>query len=200
MGLETHSLALIQAWTEKFFPDAHQIRMLELGDQLLIGIRSSNAATGKEYFKSLGYQHVSVDLNGQHGAERLDLTKPEQFSTWHGHFHVITNAGTTEHVQPFAHQHTCFGILHDCASIGGLMIHVVPDALSMVNQGKWRGHCDFYYGQDFFTMLAQKNGYEILHLDIKDQLVRSVLRKSVDQDFMVDKDLFLSKIHNVRSS
>lgn len=196
MGLVSHNLDLIHHWTSTTFRDVDKPKMLELGDQVIVGANFA-AKTGKEYFQSLGYDHVSVDLNGQHGALKLDLTIPNNFLTWHDNFHVITNAGTTEHIK---HQFTCFKIIHDCARVGALMIHIVPDTDCMKSQGKWKGHCDHYYSLDFFSMLAENNDYHILHQDIQDQLVRVVLQKKIAGEFMVDSDLFSSKIYNTMSS
>ena len=199
MGLHSSNLDLIHSWTQKTCAHIVRPRMLELGDQVIVDVGTTGHTTGKQFFQSLGYEHVSVDINGQHGAERLDLTRPRNFLHWRDHYDVITNAGTTEHIEPFEHQFTCFKIIHDCAKTGALMIHIVPDAQCMIDQGQWRGHCAYYYSKAFFNMLAHSNDYAILYLDLEDQLVRAVLQKRNSSDFMVDKDLFFSKIHNTLS-
>jgi SAM-dependent methyltransferase len=143
------------------------LKMLELGDQVCIGMTEQ---TGKEYFAKLGIQHTSVDLNGLHGALQLDLNDPLQFSHWNNYFDVVTNSGTSEHVTD---QYAVFKICHDVLKVGGLAIHIVPDAYSK----NWEGHGIHTYTAKFFEYFALI-GYEILHNEVissKDKAIDGLL-------------------------
>ena len=192
MGLELKtSLQFIELSIDQVFPNQQNLKMLELGDQEIMRSPTISVKTGKEYFSNLGFDHTSVDLNGKNGALKKDLTKPEDFDQWKNHFHIITNSGTTEHVEPYESQYDCFKILHHCLKVGGVIIHAIPDSDCL---NKWRGHCKFYYNHDFFYTLAQNCGYDILRSEIIDQLICVALVKKQDVDFSIDKSLFLSKI------
>ena len=73
MGLRQPYLHFIEASIEKAFVKTGNLRMLELGDQV-IHDPAIPEKTGKAYFESRGFEHVSVDLNGRHGA--LDRLGP----------------------------------------------------------------------------------------------------------------------------
>ncbi len=197
MGLITKYLELIENIAAKRFGISSGLRMLELGDQLIMHSPDIIEATGKQYFLNKGYHHISVDINGLHGAVCKDLTRPEQFRDWYSYFDIVTNAGTTEHVEPYHSQYTCFGILHDCTKPDGIMIHILPEIENLKKLGKWRGHCNYYYSQEFFEMLATNCDYKILSMSIIDQNICVALQKQGDRNFMIDKDLFLSKIYNI---
>lgn len=136
--------------------------MLELGDQLIDYNSEINMATGKQYYQSLGYRHVSVDLNGNNGAEVRDLTKPDQFKDFYNQFDIVTNSGTTEHVEPHQAQFDCWKIINDCLRPTGLILCFLPDVDELDQKGLWQGHCSFYYSKNFFDTLAKECGYELL--------------------------------------
>jgi hypothetical protein len=169
-------------------------RMLELGNQRLQDARFSEK-TGKEYFTNRGVHHISVDLNGEDEAIPLDLTKPEQFLRWKDYFDIITNAGTSEHVEPKQAQYNCFLIVHNCLSIGGIAIHIVPDKKELIEKGCWKEHCNNYYSTDFFHMLATNNNYKLTKIDIINGLVCACLQKTQASVFMENRDEFLRNIH-----
>ena len=105
MGLVTSYLRFIESSIEQVFGGTVSgLRMLELGDQVILDPNIAEE-TGKAYFTNRGLEHVSVDINGLHGAIVRDLTRPEQFQDWHGSYDVLTNAGTTEHVEPIESQY-----------------------------------------------------------------------------------------------
>jgi len=168
-------------------------RMLEMGNQE-IKDNSIVEKTGKEFFTKQGIEHVSVDLNGLDGALPLDLTKPEQFKGMQGRFDIITNAGTSEHVEPKNSQYECFSIIHDCLRAGGIAVHLLPDIDELKNRGRWRWHSFNYYSHDFFRMLAEKNNYRLVSLKIVDGLICSCLQKIEDAPFMADRKEFLGYI------
>ena len=199
MGLETSYLRFIESSIEQAFGSVVSgLRMLELGDQeiILVGFDEPNITekTGKAYFMNRGFEHVSVDLNGLHGALVRDLTKPEQFQDWHGSWDVLTNAGTTEHVEPFESQYECFGIIHDCIKVGGIAIHLIPDVYEHDQHGAWKNHCRYYYSESFFELLAKECSYELLSNTVINGLRCATVRKTKDLPFMGDRARFLEAI------
>ena len=166
--------------------------MLELGDQV---IDPDGPGTGKSYYSNLGFEHISIDVNGENGSLIKDLRNPSEFSDWTNYFNVITNSGTTEHVEPVEFQYECFSIIHDCLKVNGIQLHLVP-GIESLNNGYFAGHCMTYYSVDFFKMLAENNSYKILNLDVLDNaLVCAVLQKTNNQPFMTDRKQFMSKLH-----
>jgi len=133
----------------------NRLTMCELGNQRLrenmAGI--TKAKTGKEYFSSLGYNHTSIDLNGLDGALPLDLGKPIQDCGLIGQFDVLTNSGTSEHVES---QYECFKNLHFLVKQNGILIHLNPMT------GSWPGHALYYYTFDLHRQMGRQCDYEIL--------------------------------------
>lgn len=162
MGLNLGYITFMEAAIAAVFGEGVRgLKMLELGDQVFRDGYFPEP-TGKEYFQNRGYEHVSVDLNGKHGAVVRNLTKPSQFQDWIGKWDIITNAGTTEHVEPFEAQYECFSIINDCLKVGGLALHIIPDVHELDRSGKWKNHCHFYYSEAFFAMLVRECGYEMV--------------------------------------
>lgn len=194
MGLKTLYLRFIESSIEQVFGgNVTGLRMLELGDQI-IGEQNITEETGKEYFTNRGFEHVSVDINGLHGAIARDLTKPEEFQHWHGLWDVLTNSGTTEHVEPFESQYECFGIIHDCIKVGGIAIHLVPDVHECDERGVWKNHCRYYYSASFFELLASECKYEVLSNTLINGLRCVAVRKTEDVPFMGNRAKFLDAI------
>jgi len=163
------------------------LSMFELGNQRFIG---GQYTTGKEYFKHIGMRHTSVDINGEDGALPLDLTKPELFYDFRCEYDVLTNLGTTEHVEPIANQYECFSIIHDVVRAGGIMIHMVPDVEELDNSGAWRDHCRIYYRKEFFTKLAEHCNYTMLEDKVIFGLRSVVLRKETARAFTTNREIF----------
>lgn len=193
MGLRTPYLNYIDESIERAFGNAKNLRMLELGDQM-INDRAIRERSGKAYYENRGFEHVSVDLNGNHGALVRDLRKPEQFEEWTNYWDVITNSGTTEHVEPFDTQYECFQILHDCLKVGGIAVHLNPDAEHRDNVGTWKNHCRIYYTESFYETLANDCEYELLSNKVIRGLRCAVVRKTKDGPFMRDRAKFLEHI------
>jgi hypothetical protein len=170
------------------------LKMLELGDQVIKKKSGISESTGKEYFTNRGFFHISVDLNGQRGALVKDLTNHEDFLEWPMYFDIVTNSGTTEHVEPFESQYDCFEIIHNCTKIGGLMIHIVPDILSL-EAGQFVNHCNYYYSEKFFNELAVNSNYSILENIFMDNLrCVALIKNTVD---FVNKEAFLKNITKI---
>lgn len=131
------------------------LKMCELGNQHIrkSAARITKAKTGKKYFRSLGYHFTSIDWNGKDGALPLDLCKPIQNPDLIDQFDVLTNSGTSEHVE---NQYQCFKNLHYLVKQNGIFVHLNPST------GSWPGHGLYYYTFDFHRRLASQCDYEIL--------------------------------------
>jgi hypothetical protein len=194
MGLDTSYLCFIESSIKQAFGGAVSgLRMLELGDQVIINPNIAEE-TGKAYFTNRGFEHVSVDINGLHGAIVRDLTRPEQFQDWHGSWDVLTNSGTTEHVEPFESQYECFGIIHDCIKVEGIAIHLIPDVYEHDEHGAWENHCRYYYSESFFELLAKECEYELLSNIVIGGLRCVTVKKTKNVPFMDDRSKFLELI------
>lgn len=163
------------------------LSMFELGNQRFA---FSGCSTGKEYFTNKGMHHTSVDINGEDGALPLDLTKPEMFGEFKNKYDILTNLGTTEHVEPIDKQYDCFSIIHSVVKPGGIMIHMVPDVEEYDVSGAWNKHCNIYYRKEFFTQLVEHCNYTMLDSKVIFGLRCVVMRKEVDQMFTTNKDIF----------
>lgn len=119
-------------------------RMLELGCKQLDRY--------KRWFQAQGVEHVSVDLNGQGGALALDLQEPLNL----GQFDIVTNFGTTEHVE---NQEPVWRNIHEALKSGGVFISTTPHPYDWPNHGKW------YPGHVWYEHLCKLNGYRIISLE-----------------------------------
>jgi len=193
MGLRAEYIDYINTNIVDVFGGIEGIRMLELGNQRLHD-GCVTESTGKQYYKNRGVEHVSVDINGLDGAVVADLRKTKDFTRWVAHFDVVTNSGTTEHVEPHASQFECFANIHNCLRPGGISIHLVPDADAHDTAGAWRGHCSNLYSPDFFHTLADLNHYNVLSLAHMRGLVCCCVRKMRMGPFTSDRETFLRAI------
>lgn len=194
MALNSVYLEYIQKAIKENYPvERLNLRMLELGDQI-INDTNVKEKTGKKYFSNRNIEHTSVDFNGLNGSLMLDLRKPEEFMEFHNYFDIITNSGTTEHVDPKSKQYECFGILHDCLKIGGIMIHLLPDIDELRKYGAWRYHCSNFYSKKFFEVLAADCKYELKSTTTINHLRCVVLKKTEESIFTKERDKFLSLI------
>lgn len=197
MGLKRSYIDFINQAIQKTHGDNFKnLKMLELGDQVIKKKSGIKESTGKLYYQSLGVDHISVDLNGQRGSLVKDLTNPEEFSEFHNYFDVVTNSGTSEHVEPFESQYECFKIMHDSTKINGVIIHLVPDVEQRDMFNRYIDHCKFYYSMQFFKTLQKICDYDMISLKIIDGLVCAALIKK-QQNFNIDRETFLSGV-NIR--
>lgn len=102
--------------------------------------------------KNPDIQYLSIDLCGENGSEKWDLSKPLPTRM---QFDLVCDFGTSEHVDDI---YQCFANVDALCKIEGIMIHENPKT------GNWPLHCFHYYTQGFYIDLAVKAGYEILEL------------------------------------
>jgi len=194
MGLDNHYLDFIMRHIEDQFRGRDQLRMLELGDQIIVDNPKYPSGPGKKYFESLNYYHTSVDINGLHGAEVRDLTQPDQFLDLHDTFDILTNSGTTEHVEPYASQYECWRILHDCCKTDSVMLHILPDVDEHDFRGHWIGHCPHYYSHKFFQNLSDNCGYLLLESTVIRGHRAVAMKKLSTSSFDISRELLLEGI------
>jgi len=168
-----------------------EIRICELGNQY---IKWDKCGTGKNYLIGKGViEHVSLDLNGRDGALKIDLSKP--IEQWKNYFDMLTNYGTTEHVEG---QYEVFQNIHSLIKVKGCSMHAVPIV------GGWSKHCNVHYEKCFFEELSQVMRYDIIYCDnriiegrwqhqsdIDKTLVCAIIMKNEDTEF-ISKDKFYS--------
>jgi len=122
--------------------------MLELGNK-----KTHNVAW-KPYFEALGIRHVSVDLNGLDGALNLDLQEPLGL----GRFDMVTNFGTTEHVE---HQEPVWRNIHEACE--QVFVSSTP------KPGHWAEHGRYYPTNEFYLRFAELNGFRVDLLNTRNQ-------------------------------
>ena len=169
MGLRTSTLDFLFQHV-----GAHPRRICELGNQHLKG--DQKFKTGKELFQSLGWLHVSMDINGMDGAVSLDLCEAIKDVRLLDSFDLVTNFGTGEHIPD---QWMLFKNIHDLCKFGGHMVHVVS---ADPKHGSWN------YDPLFFEGLARRNGYILvakpeIRPEVKGNHVSCVLLKGNLQPF-----------------
>ena len=190
MGLKQDALNFVFKCIDAGFKSYQDIQMLELGNQELKLPEHREAA--KYYFERLGFKHTSFDINGRDGALPIDLSKIIENKEYYNKFDIVTNSGTSEHVEPYEGQYECFRNIHLCTNVGGMMIHIVPE------DGSFRNHCPYYYTIEFFEKLAKYNKYEIMEISRlhrgKNVLITAGLIKNEDVLFCNNKDELLGNI------
>jgi hypothetical protein len=157
--------------------------MMELGSQGM-DVPGIPYKVSKDYFKSLGFTHTSIDLDGRHESLVEDLTFP--LIDFYGKYDIVTNFGTTEHVED---QYVCFENIHYFCKDNGIMVHSVP------LPNNWIKHCKYHYPLAFFDELANACGYEVcenISFNMwggrgKRGLANAVLRK-------LESDSFITKL------
>jgi SAM-dependent methyltransferase len=154
MGIRAALVQFERESLERCGLDYAGLKWCELGNQRI------GRKPAKEVYLSYGVEaHVAIDLNGKDGAMPLNLDDPVPF-VFVDQFDVITNYGTSEHVND---QYHLFKNAHDMCRVDGIIINIVP------REGHWPGHCRYYYTELFVQSLAEACGYEIAHSAILDQ-------------------------------
>jgi hypothetical protein len=192
MGITKSSFDHFNRVIENFEKSTNEIDLLELGIQEaaeamhFVYMRDSIANNFKSY--------VSLDLHNVPGVTQFDLSEhmPDAFSV-----DIITNFGTTEHVEYEEGQYNCWYNMHDWLKVGGIAMHQIPEL------GSWAGHCRYYSDFDFYRNL-ENYGYTIIELDNQSNhngnLNWCVIQKTSEVPFM-DYETFYKFMHidsNVR--
>lgn len=158
MGIGLMALEFFNRSINRTIGSINGMRMAELGDQKLwkiIRIKEDGGRVwAKELFEAQGCHHYSIDIHGRNGSHPLDLSEPIEDEFWHRNFDIVTNFGTSEHVED---QFTCWYNIHRLGRPGCVYIHLVPEF------GKYRkDHCKYFYNREFFVNLAAANDYTMI--------------------------------------
>src|SRR5439155_24291543 len=97
-------------------------------------------------------EYNSIDVCPGLKTEILDLNFDTLPTHMIGHYDIVLNFGTTEHV---FNQWNCFEVMHDACMVGGAICHQLPASLE---------HGYYCYTPLFFREMAAANNYEILDL------------------------------------
>lgn len=166
------------------------ISSIKTEDKKLIelGIQESYFNSDFKYLRdkisNLFLEYISIDLHDINGVTKFDLSLSDidAFKC-----DIITNLGTSEHVEYEEGQYNCWYNIHNWLNEGGIMIHELPEL------GSWKSHCRYYVTEDFFKNL-EKYGYKILDLsknkDSNGNLIWCVLKKEKNTNFMSYDDFF----------
>ena len=161
------------------------IKMLELGAQNTYD-NKNYGDIAKDVFTLLGVDHTSIDLYPHQGALEADLR--EKITLFDHKFDVITNFGTTEHMD--GDLYDGFKNIHDLCRIGGLMIHENPKI------NNWPKHGYHYMTKKFYIKLVELTGYKLLELTEEAAMgnfesgwnICAVLEKTNDNEFISQED------------
>lgn len=119
-------------------------RVIEFGNQRYTADRQFSST--EDFYKSLGFEYLALDVNENMGAVICDLNK-----TGHSYrAELVTNNGTSEHI---FNQAACFQNAHDMSE--SLMLHILPFT-------PWLNHGFFNYNPILFRDLAVANDYEMV--------------------------------------
>lgn len=148
------------------------MKICELGDQRM---KWTPHKTGKNFLINKGVsEHISIDLNGRHGALRIDLSKP--VDKWKGYFDMVTNYGTAEHVLGGIYE--AFLNIHNFVRVGGAMVHAGPPT------GGCPWHSPYHYDSDFFEKLAAACKYKHIMSEVRDTAGRYGVTKNLDKSLV----------------
>lgn len=158
--------------------------MLELGNK-----KNGRHGTYKAFFEGRGFRHTSVDWNGDDGALPLDLRRPLNLGT----FDMVTNIGTTEHVDQ---QEPVWQNICEAMHIGSVLISTTP----LPGGEDWWWHGDWYPTLKFFEELGYRNGLEVQRLyvagDAPRRMIMARLRRIATVSFKMPA--YGTIVHNVR--
>lgn len=105
-----------------------------------------------DYFNSIGINTRTIDITGCQGAEVFDLRE----ELYLGQYDIVTDFGCGEHID--GNFYTFNKNIHDACKLGGVIIRENPKT------GNWPQHGVNYVDMDFYMLLAEAQGYEILEL------------------------------------
>ena len=114
-----------------------------------------NEAFVGELFEKAGIRYEAIDIADGYRTTIVDLNHQGAPLGFRNAFDVVLNFGTTEHL---LNQFNAFRVIHDCARVGGYMVHSLP-CVGYTNHGY------LAYTPRCFFDLAGYNGYEVVHFE-----------------------------------
>lgn len=146
-------------------PELEKLYQPLVGDSMLeLGGKQDAGRIYKPYFESLGFRHVSVDIDPEeirkYGAIYGDLTKPLNL----GKFHMVCNIGTTEHVSEknWNGQVAAWRNIVDAMFDGSVFISDTP-----IGPKGWKDHGVWHPTEGFYREFAKLNGMELERLETR---------------------------------
>jgi hypothetical protein len=168
------------------FDDSSVLDVIEIGDQEMVidGIGCSPDHKFRNSVKHRFRNWRTLDLHDVQGVEMFDLSKKSDEIDCAD---IMTNFGTSEHVEYEEGQYNCWSNMHNQLRVGGYILHIVPPP------GQWIGHARYHYGVEFFD--AFKNiGYDIKEMSMTyNNLILCLMKKTTKVEFM-SFDKFMSII------
>lgn len=146
MGITDKSIARLSRY------DFIGCTMLQIGCQNIY-TEKNYGAVAHDYFNDIGIITRTIDITGCQGAEVMDLREKQD---WADKYDIVTDFGCGEHVD--GDFYTFNKNIHDACKVGGIIIRENPKT------GHWPGHGCNYVDMEFYKLLAEYNGYEILEL------------------------------------
>ncbi len=107
----------------------------------------------KQIYDRAGIECASLDVNGFPGTTRFDLSTERVPAELLGHFDMVNNEGTIEHL---CNPVNAFHVAHDLVKAGGVMRHSIP-------LSGWHMHGILYPSLEFYCILAATNSYNVLY-------------------------------------
>lgn len=130
-----------------------------------VSAQPSTTGSSRHLHELLGFEYDSIDIDGNLGAQKLDLNFDEVPNEMKGKYCLTTNNGTTEHA---FNQYNSFKFIHDLTRPGGLILHFVPFIFIE--------HGFFNYQPNIFTAIAKYNSYETLGIWLSlDSMIKSLI-------------------------
>lgn len=166
--------------------DNLNIDIIELGDQDIVidnGQLDSNHKFRNDNINKFKSWRT-LDLHLIDGVEIFDLSI---LSNEKNCADIITNFGTSEHIEENIGQYNCWLNIHNFLKNGGYAIHMVPPP------NYWINHCRYYYTKQFFQNF-ENFGYDIIELEMTyNNLLLCIMKKIKNIDFM-SYDNFINNI------
>lgn len=162
-------------------------KFLELGDQevhdLSIGQIGSKLRKSLHFLNLIKKESYKVyDLHDVIGVTKFDLSIIHENLE---KFDIITNFGTTEHVELEDGQYNCWLNIHNMLNIDGVILSIVP-----CDNDMWPEHCRYYYTENFFKSFEQ-SGYSLIKFKIiADGNCLSLLKKENNCNFMLKEQFW----------
>lgn len=163
------------------------IKIAELGVQYVMG--EEWGEYGPLYFKDIfpNLDLTSFDITGENNSTFLNLSSPLP-NDYKNKYDLITNFGTTEHVQD---QYICWKNIFNMLKYNGIVINEIP------KKNNWSNHCKYYFDEDTFKTMS--DDFEII--DIQDipydgngDLIYCVIKKIHQDKFKCKKQKLLDSI------
>lgn len=116
----------------------------------------------REFYEAKGIHYESIDLNGEAGAWKQDLSKKIFMEEWN-QADMVTDFGTSEHISAgnifdWEKIHNCWENKFNLCKVGGIIYSDNPKT------GNWPGHGAFYYTKEFYIDLVLMAGCRIISL------------------------------------